>query len=125
MKLTFITPALVAVLGFALASAPVTVKAQTTSTAPAAAPAPSKPAKEKSDLTPYKGTISAIDASSVTVTTKKGDLKLAIDATTKFEVSKKAAAATDFAVGDKVTGSYATGADGSLTAHSLHKKAAK
>ena len=34
MKLTLLTPALVAVLGFALASAPVTVQAQTTNAAP-------------------------------------------------------------------------------------------
>jgi hypothetical protein len=86
---------------------------------------PAPAAKAKSSYTPYSGTISAIDATSVTVTTKKGDLKLAIDTTTKIEVSHKKAAVTDFAVGDKVTGSYATGADGTLTAHSLHKKAAK
>jgi len=130
MKLSIITPALVAVLGFALASAPATVQAQT-STAPAAAPAPAPAAtpapavapKTKSAYTTYKGTISAIDATSVTVTTAKGDIKLAIDATTKIEVSHKKAAATAFAVGDKVTGSYTTGADGTLTAHSLRKKA--
>jgi hypothetical protein len=126
MKITFLTPALVAVLGFALAGAPVTVKAQTSTNATAPAAPSTTSTKTKSAFTPYKGTISAIDATSVTVTTKKGDLKLAIDATTTFEVSKKKAAATDFAVGDKVTGSYATGADGTtLTAHSLHKKAAK
>ena len=126
MKITFLTPALVAVLGFALASAPVTVKAQTATNATTpAAPSTAPKTKEKSEFTEYKGTISAIDATSVTVTTKKGDVKLMVDATTKIEVSKKKAAITDFAVGDKVTGSYATGADGSLTAHSLRKKAAK
>jgi len=80
MKITIITPALVAVLGLALAGAPMTSKAQSTNAAPAAAPAP---AKAKSAFTPYKGKISAIDASSVTVTTKKGDLKLTLDATGK------------------------------------------
>jgi hypothetical protein len=129
MKLSIITPALVAVLGFALASAPATVQAQTTNAAgatpaPAAAPAPAVATKTKTAYTPYKGTISAIDATSVTVTTAKGDVKLVIDATTKFAISKKPAKVTDFAVGDKVTGSYSTGADGTLTAHSLHKKAA-
>jgi hypothetical protein len=91
------------------------------STAPKDTAATTAP-KEKPAYTPYKGAISAIDASSVTVTTKKGDVKLAVDTTTIIEVGKKKAALTDFAVGDKVTGSYATGA---MTAHSLRKKAAK
>ena len=132
MKNTFITSALVAVLGFALASAPVTIKAQTTPTQTTAATTtgsttPSKPAKKKSAYTPFpKGsTISAIDATSVTLKTAKGDLKLAIDAKTGFQVDKKKAAATDFAVGDAVTGSYSTGDDGSMTAHNVRKKTAK
>jgi hypothetical protein len=137
MKITFLTPALVAVLGFALASAPVTVKAQTATNATTNAAAPTAPAastptpstatkaKAKSPYTQYKGTISAIDATSVTVTTKKGAVKLAVDTTTTIEINHKKAAITDFAAGDTVTGSYTTGADGTLTAHSLRKKAAK
>ena len=38
MKITFLTPALVAILGLALAGAPVTVQAQTPAAAPTAAP---------------------------------------------------------------------------------------
>jgi hypothetical protein len=127
MKITFLTPALVAVLGLALASIPVTVHAQTATnaTAPAAPSTAPKKEKKKSDKTQYEGTLSALDATSATVTTKKGDVKLVIDEKTEFKVNKKAAKATDFAVGDKVTGSYVTGADGTLTAHSIHKKTAK
>jgi hypothetical protein len=132
MKNTFIVSALVAVLGFALASAPVTVSAQTTPTQTTAATStgsttPSKPAKKKSEYTSFpKGSkISAIDASSVTLTTAKGDLKLAIDAKTGFEVDKKKSDASAFAAGDVVTGSYSTGADGSMTAHNVRKKTAK
>jgi hypothetical protein len=125
MKFTFLTPALVAVLGLALASVPVTLQAQTATNATApAAPSTATKTKEKSQYTPYKGSISAMDTTSVTVTTDKGDVKLALDPTTIIQVNKKKAAATDFAVGDKVTGSYTTGADGTLTAHSLRKKAA-
>jgi Cu/Ag efflux protein CusF len=113
----------VAIVALAFAGATVTAQAQTNATT-ATAPAPAK-AKTKSAKTPYAGTLSAIDATSATVTTTKGDLKLAIDAKTKFAVDKKKAAATDFATGDKVTGSYTTGADGSLTAASIHKKSAK
>jgi hypothetical protein len=116
MKITSFS-ALVAIVALAFAGATVTAQAQTNATT-ATAPAPAK-AKTKSAKTPYAGTLSAIDATSATVTTTKGDLK------TNFAVDKKKAAATDFATGDKVTGSYTTGADGSLTAASIHKKSAK
>ena len=134
MKNIFVSSALVAVLGLALAGALVTVKAQTPTAAPAAstneqvpdktAPA-TAPATKK---TPYKGSITAIDASSVTVQ-GKAPLTLAITADTKcqFGTSKKntPATAADFAVGDKVTGSYLKNADGTLTAETLRKKQAK
>jgi hypothetical protein len=133
MKNTFIVSALAAVLGLALAGVPVSVKAQSTNAAPAAAattaPAstPSAAAtstKKKSKYTQYAGTIKSLSASSAVVTTKKGDITLAVDATTTFKVNKKKAAATDFATGDSVTGSYATNADGTFTAHSINKKTA-
>jgi hypothetical protein len=130
MKITFVAPAFAAVLGLALACAPVTVQAQSTNAASATTPAPAaatKPAKKKSAYTqiPKGAKISAIDASSVTLTTAKGDLKLAIDDKTGFSVDKKKSAVTDFAVGDVVTGSYATNADGTFTAHNVRKKTAK
>ena len=130
MKNTFIASAFAAVLGLALAGAPVTVKAQTSTTAaPATAPATATTgtstavkASKKSKYTAYAGTLKSLDASSAVVTTSSGDVTLAIDATTKFHVNKKKAAATDFAVGDSVTGSYATNSDGTFTAHSINKK---
>jgi len=132
MKNIIVAPAFAAVLGLALACAPVTLKAQTTPTSTPAATStgsttPSKPAKKKSAYTPFpKGAkISAMDATSITLTTTKGDLKLAIDDKTGFAVDKKKSAATDFAVGDVVTGSYATNADGTFTAHNVRKKTAK
>ncbi len=137
MKFTSIKPALVAVLGLALASALVTVKAQTPTAAPAAstneqvpdktAPATTMtaPATKK---TPYKGKITAIDASSVTVQGAKAPMTLAVTADTKFEfgTAKKntPATAADFAVGDSVTGSYLKGSDGTMTAVTVRKKQA-
>jgi hypothetical protein len=137
MKLTLITPALVAILGLALASAPVTVQAQTTAapaaaptTAPAAAPtaatAPKAPKAKKP--TPYDGALTTIaaDGTSIVVTSSKKTLTLAIDAKTTFLKDKKAATLADFAVGDKVTGSYTVDAtSGAMTAHSLHKMTPK
>jgi hypothetical protein len=127
MKLISLKPALVAVLGLALAGALVTVKAQTTNAAPAASTAPSTPAKAPAvKKTPYKGSITAIDASSVTVKTATTSLTLAVTADTKFQLgtSKKntPATAADFAVGDKVTGSYIKNADGTTTAATVRKK---
>ena len=120
MKNTLLISALVAILGFAFAGAP--LSAQTTATTTTASTAPAKKAKAKSDKTPYKGDITAIDATSVTVANKSTTLTLAIAATTKFEKDKKAATIADFAVGDAVTGSYTKDATGAMTAASLHKK---
>jgi hypothetical protein len=69
--------------------------------------------------TPYKGTVKSIDATSLVVTSAKGDLTLAIEPSTKVEVDKKKAAVTDITVGEKVTGSY-TKSDTGLTAASIH-----
>jgi hypothetical protein len=139
MKMNLLTSALVAILGLALAGVPVTAQAQTpTTAAPAAAPADTSTApkvkekKAKADKTgkiQYSGSVTAISATSLTVATTKEALTLAIDATTEFKTigadkKKTAAAVTDFAVGDKVTGSYKKNADGTLTAASVHKKIA-
>ena len=121
MKITLLTPALVAIVGLALAGATVTAQAAT-STNTTTATAPTKTAKAKT--TEYSGAITAIDASSVTVTGKKV-LTLAIASTTSFKKDGKTATLADFAVGDKVTGSYTTDATGATTAYSLHKKTVK
>jgi hypothetical protein len=127
MKITLLTPALAAILGLALAGAPVTAQAQTsTNTAPATAAAASAPAKvAKTTKTAYKGSITAIDAASVTVASTKKTLILAIAPTTTFLKDGEPATLADFAVGDKVTGSYTKDATGAMTAASLHKKTPK
>jgi hypothetical protein len=132
MKNTLITSALVAILGFALAGVPVTAQAQTpapatTTASPdatATAPVKAKKAKKTAPVA-YKGSITAIDASSVTVAGTSKTLTLAIAPTTKYLKDKKTATLADFAVGDAVTGSYTTDATGAMTAYSLHKKSAK
>ncbi len=112
MKLNFLILALAATLGFSLACP---AHAATTTTAPVM----TAPAVKK---TPYKGTITAIDASSVSVKTATASLTLAIAPTTKYKGGKSAA---DFKVGDTVSGSYTTDDAGKTTAYSLHKKVAK
>jgi len=117
MKNTLITSALVAIVGLAFVGAPVTAQAQTTNATSSTAPAPAKAKK-----TPYKGTITAIDASSVTIASKEKTLTLAITPKTTFKVDKAAATQADFAIGDAVTGSYTKDSTGALSAASLHKK---
>jgi len=118
MKLTFQIPALVAVIGLALACAPVSLQAQTTPTTAA----PAKTAKAKPVA--YSGSVTAIDsaANSITVTNGSKALMLSVAPTTKFKVDKKTATLAEFAVGDAVTGSYTTDEAGKTTAYSVHKK---
>ena len=111
MKPSLLKLALVAIAGLALC-APVALQAQTPTDTDAAMAATSSKTKK----TEYHGVVKAVDASSITVTTKKGDLTLTIDAKTIVQVSKKKAAITDIMVGEKVTGSYTKDAGGNMLA---------
>jgi hypothetical protein len=122
MKLNLLTSAFAAVLVLACApvqaddmAAPVTTSASTSTTTTTSTTVSMK-------KVPYKGTITAVDTTANTVTIQglNGTMTLAITPMTKY---KGGAALTDFAVGDKVTGSYTKDASGAMTAHSLHKKA--
>ena len=129
MKITLLTPALAAILGLALAGAPVTAQAQTTTNSTtAAAPVPAaapSPATVKVKKPRFKGSITSIDATSVTVANTKKTLTLAITPTTNFKKDGDVATLADFAVGDKVSGSYSTDATGAMAANSLNKKTPK
>jgi len=116
MKPSLLKSALVAVVGLALC-APLALNAQTTAAAPAPAAAPSTKAAKP---TAYKGVVKSIDASSLVVTTSKGDLTLAIAATTKVKNDDKTAEISVITVGEKVTGSYTKDDTGALTAYSVH-----
>lgn len=118
MKLTLLTTALAAALtvvsvpALAQTAAPAATSTSTTTTTS------TKMAVKK---IPYKGTLTAVDAAANSITVKgaKGDMTLAVTADTKFKGGK---ALSDFAVGDKVTGSYSKDDAGALTACSVHKK---
>lgn len=112
--------------------APFTSFGQTAAPAAPTGPATSAPATSEAKSAPaaaakkieYQGSITAIsaDGESVTVKTKDASMTLGIDAATKILKDKKPAKLTDFAVGDKVTGSYTKEAAGKTVAASLHKK---
>jgi Cu/Ag efflux protein CusF len=114
MKLNFLILALVAAFGLSLACP---AHAATTNTAPVM----TAPAVKK---TPYKGTLTAVDTATSTITVKgaKDTLMMTVTPTTKF---KGGASLADFKVGDNVTGSYVKDETGKMTASSLHKKVAK
>jgi hypothetical protein len=114
MKITLITPALVAILGLALAGAPITTVQAADSTAPSA---PADAAKKS----PYHGPITAIDASTVTIDGKT----ITVDSSTIIKKDKKPAALSDFKVGDIVGGQYTTDSSGKMVATSLSNKGAK
>jgi len=121
MKLTFLSSAFVATL--CLTCAPITAHAQATNAAPAATtPAMAAPAKSAAmKASQFGGKVVAVDAAANTIEVKshKHDLKLTVGASTKY---KNATALSDFAVGDKVSGSYSKDTN---TVCLLTKKAAK
>jgi hypothetical protein len=130
MKINLLTSALVATVGLAFVSMPVTAQTSTnaaTATAPVATSPTPKKEKKKGDKIQYAGSITAIDATSLTVQTPKESVALAIGPKTKFRFNdgKKHTPATQaaFAVGDKVTGSYTKDATGAMTAASVDKPA--
>jgi hypothetical protein len=122
MKITLLTPALAAILGLALASAPLPIHAQndTTSTnstdSKAGAPARAM------------GTLSAVDTTANTISVENktdGTRTFSIASTATITKDKKPATLADFAVGDKVFVAYTTDASGTLTATKLSTKTAK
>jgi hypothetical protein len=132
MKITLLTPALAAILGFALASTPVSAQTDMGSNATApAAPSATTTTTSTTTTTPapkakirYMGKITAMSATSVTISGKK-DLTLTIAPTTTFLKDKMPATAADFVVGDKITGSYSMDDSGAMMANSIHKKSSK
>jgi hypothetical protein len=105
--------------------APVALHAQTDTTNPIATAPVKSSAKSMMKKTPYSGTVKSIDASSIVVTTAKGDMTFAISAATKVKVDKKMADVTTVTTGEKVTGSFTKEADGTMTAASIHATSAK
>jgi hypothetical protein len=123
MKLTLITPALVAVLGLALAGTSTYAQTSTNAVSTASTSSSTTTSTVTAKKTPYKGTLTAINttANTITVQGAKATITLSITPTTKY---KGGAALSDFAVGDAVTGSYTKDDSGVMTAFSLHKKTA-
>jgi phage baseplate assembly protein gpV len=125
MKTILSTSALAAILSLALVGT--SAQAQTPTTTPAPSTTSPAPAKvKKSGKIEYKGTVTAIDPSAKTITVQgsKATITLSIASTTTFKKDGKPATLEDFTVGEKVTGSYAKGATGVLTACSVHTKTA-
>jgi hypothetical protein len=121
MKLNTIT---LAVTALVLACAPACVQAQTTNTMSTTSSSTTTAAPSMKKIE-YKGTVTAVDASANTITvqnSKATTMTLTITPDTKF---RGGASLSDFAVGDKVSGSYMKDSMGMMTAASLHKKGMK
>jgi hypothetical protein len=115
MKSNLIKSALMAVAGLALC-APLALNAQATTTTTTASTTATTSAMPKK--TEFHGTVKSVDtaANSITVTNKKGDVTLMVDAKTKVMNNKQPATLADITMGEKVTGSFTTDAAGTMTA---------
>jgi hypothetical protein len=126
MKLTLPSQALAAILGLALAGAPLTTHAQTTSTTTSTTSmtsTTSTPTAPKPKMT--RGLVTAVDAAGSTISVENktdGTRTFSIASTIKITKDKKPATLADFAVGDKVYITYTTDASGTLTATKLSGK---
>ena len=120
MKKQITKLALFSLIAAALVAVPAASRAEdkpaATPATPAAPAAPAAPAKKHGAL-PFHGKIAAVDATASTITV--GSLTLNITSETKITKDGKPATLTDFAVGDKVGGSYKKDGD-KLNATVLH-----
>ncbi len=114
--------ALFTIMAAALIAVPANTQAQTTNSTTPAAPATTAEAPvkhKKTDATEYHGKVAAIDTAGSTITV--GEHKITVATTTKISKDGKKATLADFAVGDKVSGSYKKDAAGDLIANSLRE----
>jgi Domain of unknown function (DUF5666) len=95
---------------FAVATAQAQDSTSTTTNAPAK--------HKKHDVLPFHGKVSAIDASAMTLTV--GERTFEITSETKITKDGKPATLADGTVGEMAGGAYKKGADGKLTATSIH-----
>jgi hypothetical protein len=122
MKKTILKITVLSMFAAAMVAAPATVLAQDAmSTNAPAAPEhkPEAPAKHKKhDHSVFNGKLSAIDANAMTFTVGKQTF----DVTSETKITKDGQPATlaDGAVGEMAGGAYKKGADGKLSATSIH-----
>ena len=117
MKKQITKLALFSLIAAALVAVPAASRAEDKPAATPATPAaPAAPAKKHGAL-PFHGKIAAVDATASTITV--GSLTLNITSETKITKDGKPATLADFAVGDKVGGSYKKDGD-KLNATVLH-----
>jgi hypothetical protein len=115
MKKHILTLTALSLFAAVIVTAPVSAQAQdTTSTNAPAAPAKHK----KSDHLVFKGKLSAVDAKAMTLTI--GERTFDVTSETKITKDGKPATLAEGVVGETVAGAYKKGADGKLTATSVH-----
>lgn len=123
MKSTILKTTTLSLIAAALIAAPAAVLAQ--DAAPTNAPAASEHKSEtptkhnkKHDHSAFNGKLSAIDASAMTFTV--GERTFEVTSETKITKDGKPATLADVKAGEMAGGSYKKGADGKLTATTVH-----
>jgi len=112
MKNQLLKTVLFSLVAAALVTLPVVSHAQDSTNTPADT-APAKPKK-----IPFHGKAAAVDTAAMTITV--GTMVINVTSETKTSKNGKPATLSDIVVGDMVSGSYVKGADGKLSASSLH-----
>jgi Cu/Ag efflux protein CusF len=113
----------------AIVAMPVIARAQDATNAPVAADqafvqTTNAPVKHKKhDITPFHGKLSAIDTNAMTLTV--GERTFEITSETKITKDGQPAVLSDGVVGEMAGGAYKKGADGKLSATSVHFGAKK
>jgi hypothetical protein len=118
MKRTILKITALSLFAAAIAAAPAVTRAQDATNAPAASDQPAPVKHKKHDTMPFHGKLSAIDTNSMTLTV--GERTFEITSETKITKDGQPAILADGVVGEMAGGAYKKGADGKLSATSIH-----
>jgi hypothetical protein len=118
MKRTILKITALSLFAAAIAAAPAVTRAQDATNAPAASDQPAPVKHKKHDLVPFHGKLSAIDTNAMTLTV--GERTFEVTSDTKITKDGQPAVLADGVVGEMAGGAYKKGADGKLSATSVH-----
>ena len=121
MKNSFLNISLLGALAVAIVATPWPASAQDSGDKTPGSPEQSAPAKHKNkkhEGLVFNGKVTAVDQDAMTLTVGKRTFE--INSETKIIKEDKPATLSDVTVGEKVGGAYKKGADGKLTAMTVH-----
>jgi hypothetical protein len=118
MKRTILKITALSLFAAAIVAAPAVARAQDATNAPAMSGQETPVKHKKHDVMPFRGKLSAIDTNAMTLTV--GERTFEITSETKITKDGQPATLADGVVGEMAGGAYKKGADGELSATSVH-----